>query len=83
MDGYHWALLVCFLGAAAGWYMAERRILEGDDGEVKFTAQAKAIKKLSAAMLVEHFGEQCKEFEPECECCERWAALNRLTRGWW
>lgn len=28
--------------------------------------------------LTENFGERCEQFNPNCECCRRWLALDNL-----
>ena len=30
------------------------------------------------SVLLEHFGEKCKDFEPNCHCCKKYKALEVL-----
>ena len=49
--------------------------------EKDFTSTASYIREIAECMLDRHFGPRCEEFEPECECCKRWKALDDLTEN--
>ena len=38
------------------------------------------IRTIAEEFLLEHFGERCPDFEPNCDCCKRWAALDVLIQ---
>ena len=46
-----------------------------------FNKQTNYIKAMAGIVLVEYFGERCKEFEETCECCKRWKALDDLIEN--
>ena len=54
---------------------------ETDDYETKFTVTINHLRTIAEDMLNEHFGKRCPDFEPECECCKRWAALDVLKEN--
>lgn len=31
--------------------------------------------------VVEHWGERCSDFEPECFCCKAWAQYDQLVQA--
>ena len=35
----------------------------------KFAVMTGCIRTIAEEMLTEFFGEQCGDFEPECDCC--------------
>ncbi len=37
-----------------------------------------ALRLICSKWVSDHFGEQCEEFEPSCECCKRWKLLEDL-----
>ena len=47
----------------------------------KFDKIAKTIIKSVTPFLKDQFGPECKEFEPDCICCQRWKALRVLTEN--
>lgn len=56
----------------------ETTVAEHDE---QFAQGVRHVRAAAEAFLAEHFGERCKDFCAGCECCERWAALDRLTAG--
>lgn len=48
---------------------------------VEFANAADHVRAYSGPFLVEFFGERCRDFEPECECCKRWAAFDVLIEN--
>jgi hypothetical protein len=46
-----------------------------------FDTRAKVVRSFAEPLLREFFGDRCEDFEPGCECCKRWAALDRLLEN--
>lgn len=46
--------------------------------EIQFLFTADVVKSVAEPFLKLHFGERCSEYEHGCECCQRWAALDRM-----
>ena len=42
---------------------------------------AATIRTVAEFALTEHFGSRCPDYEPQCLCCQRWRALEILTRN--
>lgn len=49
-----------------------------DKSIAQLNAEGAMIRAQAAMWLTEHFGERCKEFNAECICCKRWAAMDVL-----
>lgn len=49
------------------------------DEEQKFAMFAAYVRVVAESMLRVNFGERCKDFDPDCECCRRWKLLDDLT----
>ena len=47
--------------------------------EDEFNLMAGHVRIIAEVFLTEQFGERCPDFEENCECCRRWAALDTLT----
>lgn len=41
------------------------------------------VRTVATAFIEEQFGERCTEYEPECECCKRWKALDIILENPW
>lgn len=52
-----------------------------DSDEQTFLMMAGHLRTVAEAMLIEFFGEQCPDFEPDCECCRRWKLLDDLAQN--
>ena len=46
--------------------------------ESQFEFTANVVRRTAASFLHIHFGERCETYEHNCECCQRWAALDRM-----
>ena len=44
----------------------------------RFQVERGRVEAAATAFLLEWFGERCPDFEPHCEVCKRWAALDTL-----
>lgn len=53
--------------------------MDDDTDKQEFGMMASHIRTIAMEMLEQHFGERCLEFEPDCECCKRWKALDDLV----
>lgn len=42
---------------------------------------ANGVRKSADVLLLEMYGARCDEFDPDCELCKRWKALDDLTRN--
>jgi len=49
--------------------------------EEEFSIAVEPVVFLATPLLDTFFGERCSEFEPECECCKRWAAFDVLVQN--
>ncbi len=49
-----------------------------DSDAASFEMMAGHIRTIAETMLKEHFGERCDDYEPDCMCCQRWRALDKL-----
>lgn len=49
--------------------------------EARFAQTAGHVRTIAEPMLREWFGERCADFEPDCHVCQRWAALDALTKN--
>jgi len=49
--------------------------------EYKFACDANNIEHDAIKYIKKWFGSRCEEFEPECECCKRWKALDNLIEN--
>lgn len=52
---------------------------EDEEDRRRFDMMSGHLRTIAEAMLTEHFGERCPDFEEECVCCKRWKALDALT----
>ena len=59
------------------------RLIKGteQDAAAVFDMHAGYIRTIANKMLTEFFGERCKDFEPDCLCCQRWQYLDKLTEN--
>lgn len=46
--------------------------------EAQFEFTAHIVRREIEPFLRLHFGERCETYEHNCECCQRWAALDRM-----
>lgn len=46
----------------------------------EFEVRTRHIRAVAEEFLTFYFG-QCEEFEPDCECCKRWKALETLCKN--
>lgn len=51
--------------------------------KAKFDSVAGYLRIVAESFLREQFGERCKDFEPNCECCKRWKLLDGLVKSPW
>jgi len=50
----------------------------------EFLQHVANVRMFAVTFLKEFFGERCSNFfDPVCECCRRWKALDDLTRDPW
>jgi hypothetical protein len=49
----------------------------------RFADDATGVYEQAVPFLVEWFGPRCRDFEPDCEACRRWAALDVLLDNPW
>ncbi len=56
------------------------RETEADRAE-QWAMMAGHIRTIAGKLLTEFFDERCPDFEADCPCCERWAALDALTEN--
>lgn len=51
------------------------------DEELKadYEKQSNYIRTIAEKMLTEHVGDRCPDYEPSCESCKRWKALDALV----
>ena len=47
----------------------------------EFAMLAGHIVAVATGFLTEMFGDRCKDFEPDCECCRRWKMLDALVKN--
>lgn len=47
----------------------------------KFDKVSAKIREASEKLLKEFFGPRCKEFEPDCICCQRYKAMDDLLEN--
>jgi hypothetical protein len=48
------------------------------DDETHFATLAARVRLMGSQFITEMFGERCSEFEPFCDCCQRWMLLDEL-----
>ena len=44
----------------------------------QLNGEGQLLRQQAAAWLTDGFGTRCPDFEPTCEGCKRWAALDAL-----
>ena len=54
-----------------------------DEDAERFAMLARHVEAIAKPFLVEMFGERCPDFEPGCESCKRWMALDMLLDDPW
>jgi len=47
----------------------------------QFAQMASHVRTTAETLLTEWFGERCDDFDADCLCCQRWAALDVLLRN--
>ncbi len=50
-----------------------------DNFDEQYQNAAKLVYDAAASFLSEFWGERCPDYEPLCDCCKRWRALDVLT----
>lgn len=46
-----------------------------------FADEAENLQAAGAEFVEKHFGPRCPDFEEGCVSCQRWDALDKLTRA--
>lgn len=49
--------------------------------EEAFPIYVEQLTAMADEYLRAFFGERCPDYEPDCEACKRWKALDELTRN--
>ncbi len=52
--------------AVYDWMSTEEMIVSSD------------VRRRATTWIIHNFGEKCQDFDPNCECCRRWLALENL-----
>ena len=47
----------------------------------EFEYSANYPRLLASIFIEEQYGQRCEDFEPDCECCKKWALYDQLFKN--